>query len=147
MRAKSCVYPFIRQFFVATLLFLVLPMCAFGTHLIQVSVSNQYGELGLLLIFIAVALYIYYLAAYFVPGVFALSNLIVKQFKTEKMVFIGSYIAHQPFDITPRHSAGKKGQTGLISSVYMVVVLANNHGRIAFKTTAFHLLEKARATQ
>lgn len=143
MNAKSCFSPFIRQFCVASLLFVVLPALAFGTQLIQVSVSNQHGELGLLLIFIAVALYIYYLAAHFVPGVFALADLMMKQFKTEKMVFISSYIAHQPFDITPKYS--KNGQTGLTASVYMIAILANNHGRTAFKTTAFHLLEKGKS--
>lgn len=145
MNAKSCFSPFIRQSCVASLLFVVLPALAFGTQLIQVSVSNQHGELGLLLIFIAVALYIYYLAAHFIPGVSALVDLMMKQFKTEKMVFISSYIAHQPFDITPKHSTEKNGQTGLTASVYMIAILANNHGRTAFKTTAFHLLEKGKS--
>ena len=82
MKWKS-LKPYIEQFAIATLLYIVLPIILFSTKLVSITVNNTYGNVGIVLLMALGCLYFYYILAFLIPGVYSIA-LNDKQFYYRK---------------------------------------------------------------
>ena len=138
---KKCFLPYIYDFFFSLLLFIGVPAVFIATDSISLSF---HGSIGILIFGVSVLIYIYFLASYFVPGIYTIMDLITRNFVTEKLSYVEGYIANNKFYGfgRDRKSPDETSQKmRLVESFHVRLVLANNKGKTVFRTTQFHVME------
>lgn len=142
---KKFFYPYIYDLLVSLILFIGVPVIFITTNLISISFHSSVG----VLVFLAsVFLYIYFLASCFIPGIYAIMDLVTKNYVTEKMSYIECYIASNKFygfKKTKKIDMEIASKIKLSEDLHLRVILAGSKGKTAFRTTRFHTMEKGRA--
>lgn len=142
---KKYFFPFIYDFIVSLFLFIGVPITLLTTHSISIDLQEGIGVLTLL---VFVFLYVYFLASYFIPGIYAVMDLFRQNFVTEKMSYVECYIASNKFygfrQERKRPDMPSK-RLELQESFHLRVILSANTGKSAFRMTQFHKMEKGKS--
>ena len=141
MKWKS-LKPYIEQFAIATLLYIVLPIILFSTKLVSITVNKTYGNVGIVLLMALGCLYFYYILAFLIPGVYSIADLMTNNFITEKMVFINSYVDSSRIFVSNKATA-KRGKLSILNEYcFMKILFANQERKAVFSSVFFHTMEK-----
>ncbi|MEA4833307.1 MAG: hypothetical protein VB118_11930 [Oscillospiraceae bacterium] len=116
------------------------------TKQVEVTIHNEYGNISLLLILIGVILYLVFIATRFMPGLTAILDIVGKNYVTNKMTFVSSYIADNGmFYRINKLNYNYNIKTKLNESYFLKLILADNKGKSIYTTTYCHKMEIGKA--
>ncbi len=142
MKWKS-LNPYILQLVITSIGYLGIPIILFATDIVQISVNNQYGNIGAVFIIAAICYYFLYLTSYFVPGISAILDMLTDNFVTSKMSYIESYVDRSnPYANSRKISADRKAP--MDSHCMLKMVMGSNSGKSAYLMSYYHKLEKGK---
>lgn len=133
--------PLILQSTSASILFIGVPIILFTTHLVNITVDDRYVSPGVIA-FAGICGYFYVIAAYFIPGVYSLFDLLTDNFVTCKMTYVMSYIDRSRF-LAFNRATSTVGRIELLKEhCYMRVLLADHKGKSLYSVSLCHLMEE-----
>jgi hypothetical protein len=91
-------------------------------------------------ILVAAAIYLIYFTSHFMFGIYAVFDILAKNFVTGKMAYIDSYIAANWFGLRS-HYVSVDNRKNIGGNYHLKLLLANQKGKSVFSTTFFHKME------
>jgi hypothetical protein len=133
---KHTFRPFIAQFVVSLFCFIIAPIAMLVMG-IELRVNN------ITVVLLAIAGYVFFFSIILLPGVYAIFDVLTKSYKTDKMVYIDSYIAKNFF--FPRNSNVSADYRKFVGGSYhLKVLLSGAEGKSIFSMAFFHTMEKGK---
>jgi hypothetical protein len=130
---KNTLSPFIAQFVISLLFYIVVPIILLTIGL-EVKVSNA----AALMVIIG---YVFYFFVIFLPGVYTIFDVLIKNYETGKMMYNHSYIESSWFPARNyKASAGYRKYKGW--NYHLKVLFAGQKGNSLFSMVFFHTMEK-----
>ena len=144
--AKESFEPIILRFILSTLLYIVLPGAGMLSGVVKISVDNSYGSVGIILIVVGIVLYFSYIATRFIPGIYAIFDLITDNFISEKMVYVNTFTSDSGLYTRTQNRKTALSNMNQVSIGYLLrITLADNKGKTFFTTVYLHSMEPGKA--
>lgn len=139
---KTSFIPIIIRFIISSLLYIVLPCILFFSGLVKIIINDKYGSLSYILIFVGIVLYLIYISTRFIPGIYAICDLVTNNFIEEKMSFVNSYLSDSGL-YTRNHNNVSKNRLSVSYTLH--IILAGNRGKSAFTTIFMHNMKSGKS--
>jgi hypothetical protein len=105
--------------------------------MIEVKVNNA----GIILA--AICIYIYYFSNLFLPGMYAVFDVLTKNYATRKITYVDSYITNNWF-IAKSYYASADNKKNIGANYHLKVLLADQKGKSVYSSAYFHTMEKGK---
>lgn len=142
---RSALKPYILQAINATIIYLAIPIFLLSTSIIRVTVDNEHGNFGVLFVIAAIFGYFYVIAEFFVPGIYALFDMLADNFVTCRMTYVSSYVDRSKPLVYNNAIARVSRMEAPNERCFLRILLANHKGKSTFLTTHYHLMEKGKS--